>query len=122
MVMPIWRTISIEKPENSGSSSSDEDEDSATSSSSEEEEESEESIPPAAKRRKWSGCGGRDSGPLRAALTCLGFKANETPTADAVKARWREKALECHPDKGGCASAFRAVQEAYDVCRARLFK
>lgn len=38
-------------------------------------------------------------------------------SADEVKRAYRRLALECHPDKGGDAEAFRTVSEAFEVLR-----
>ena len=37
-------------------------------------------------------------------------------TKDLAKA-YRRRALECHPDKGGSETAFKAVQEAYAILK-----
>ena len=47
----------------------------------------------------------------------LGIEA--TATLDDVKAAFRKKALEHHPDRGGDAAAFMAVKRAYDAIAKR---
>ncbi|HRG98876.1 MAG TPA: J domain-containing protein [Polyangiaceae bacterium] len=43
-------------------------------------------------------------------------------TEEEVKRAYRQRALETHPDRGGDAEAFRAVQRAYEVASARKAK
>ena len=42
----------------------------------------------------------------------LGVEAVATP--DEIKAAFRKKVLECHPDVGGDGSSFAAVMDAYE--------
>ncbi|CEM18841.1 unnamed protein product [Vitrella brassicaformis CCMP3155] len=52
------------------------------------------------------------------ALAVLGLHASATPTLADVRARFLERALECHPDKkGGSTEAFQELQEAYEMAR-----
>jgi hypothetical protein len=43
-------------------------------------------------------------------------------TDEEVKRAYRQRALETHPDRGGDAEAFRAVQRAYEVASGRKAK
>jgi len=42
------------------------------------------------------------------------FGLKKSASNDDMKKAYRKKILETHPDKGGCADAFRKVKEAYD--------
>ena len=44
----------------------------------------------------------------------------EDTRAVELRAAWRKKVLESHPDKGGCEEEFREVQNAYDFLVANL--
>jgi hypothetical protein len=43
-------------------------------------------------------------------------------TKDQLSAAYHQKSLETHPDRGGSAEAFQAVQEAYDHLKDGWFK
>lgn len=45
----------------------------------------------------------------------LGVSAGATD--EEIRAAWRRRAFDTHPDRGGGGGAFRRVQEAYDVLR-----
>jgi len=47
----------------------------------------------------------------------LGVPSSATP--EEIRAAYRQRALATHPDQGGDAAAFRAVQGAYDRLRQR---
>jgi hypothetical protein len=60
-----------------------------------------------------------DAGPASVWAT-LGVP--HSATEEEVKRAYRQRALETHPDRGGDAAAFRAVQRAYEVASARKAK
>ncbi len=54
---------------------------------------------------------------ITADLATLGLPADDLPTAKALKAAYRKRAVATHPDKGGTAGAFDEVKSAYDRLR-----
>jgi curved DNA-binding protein CbpA len=47
----------------------------------------------------------------------LGFQAGSVVTADMVESRFRELAMQHHPDKGGNSDKFRQLVSARDAAR-----
>lgn len=54
--------------------------------------------------------------------TCPYAVLGVSPAApwDAVRAAYKERAMECHPDKGGDKEQFQRVAEAFDVLQKRM--
>eukprot|EP00927_Polykrikos_kofoidii_P083022 TRINITY_DN8408_c0_g1_i5.p1 TRINITY_DN8408_c0_g1~~TRINITY_DN8408_c0_g1_i5.p1 ORF type:complete len:135 (-),score=13.57 TRINITY_DN8408_c0_g1_i5:694-1098(-) len=50
-----------------------------------------------------------------ASVAAAALQVTPTASSDEVKAAFRRRALETHPDKGGSADEFRRVREAFEV-------
>jgi hypothetical protein len=59
---------------------------------------------------------------IQQALQCLGLDppGEGVHVAAELRAAWRRKVLEAHPDKGGNEEDFLAVQRAYDYLMAKM--
>lgn len=70
------------------------------------------------RRKSQSPCGSK-ARRRRSALDMLGIDSDTFKVGEAeLRAAWRGRVLEVHPDKGGNESDFRAVQDAYNYLTA----
>lgn len=71
-------------------------------------------------RRRAEAPAGEPAGPEGSVWSVLGV--TREVSADDLKAAYRRKVREAHPDQGGDAAAFRRVLQAYDEASRRLRK
>lgn len=50
----------------------------------------------------------------------IGLNMADNPTSSQINRAYRKTCLKCHPDKGGDASEFKKVQEAFEILQSKL--